>query len=230
MADPSKKIKAGPRTGWAPAWNHRLVCVNMDGILRQCGVTSEDVRVKMIGHSIEASGWAQRCWHYNCWGVKLGGWKGNYYYKSTVEEDAWGSEYDPGYLGSLWRALPSYSDAVTDYFQRINVGSKRYGVAAAALLNPSVSPGDWWAIMGKSGYFTAKKDPVKYMNSICANVRRQIANATDEEKEAALLIDVGGSSTVPEMDSSGSSSAWWVLGLVALAGGVAYLIYKGKIK
>lgn len=174
------------KTPWAPAWAHAEICVNMDRILRAAGVTSETVRRRMTAHAIVASGWRQAVWCYNAWGVKTGkSWAGDYYEMTTLEDDGTGSLYVVP--NDAWRAFPSWDAAVRDYEKRINVNSSRYGEAARILPDPNVPDSEFWAALGRGGYYTDTQNmtPSKF-GSLCARVSKELESAPFGETDAIV--------------------------------------------
>lgn len=178
-------------TRWAEPWDHHLICVNFEAILRLCGVGSAVVRRRLTAHAIVASGWRQNVWCYNPWGVKTGAsWTGDWYEKNTQEDDGTGTLYEVP--NAAWRAFPNWSAAVRDQLERISPASGRYAKAHAALISESRPDSDYWRELGIAGYYTdtTNMTPEKFA-SVCDRVEAEVSSATDAEKKAANAIVVG---------------------------------------
>lgn len=178
-------------TRWAKPWDHHGVSVNMDRILRACGVTSEPRRIKMIAHAVVASGWKQNVWWFNAWGVKRGSWTGDYYTQDTIEEI---DGVEQPFPSEPWRAFRNWRQAVEDYQRRINPSSSSTGYAQAGALLDDDSPGScaaFWQAAKKGRYFTGTKFTPQMFASVCNRVRREIASASRSELDAPIDVDSG---------------------------------------
>lgn len=215
--DPAKRVTATP-TPWGTPWDHHSICVNMDGILRSCGVTAAHVRRRMIAHAIVASGWRQNVWCYNAWGVKTGSsWAGAWYTMTTQEDDGTGTMYTV--YDDKWRAFPGWKACVVDFQGRIAAASSRYGASYAALIDEARLDSEYWRELGIAGYYTdtTNMHPDDFA-SVCQRVYSELVSATPAEFAAAMEIPVG---------SSGAGEAGGVVGsalaLLAIAAVVVLL-------
>jgi flagellum-specific peptidoglycan hydrolase FlgJ len=179
------------KTAWATAWDHHAIVVNFDGILRACAVFGDHVRRRLTAHAIVASGWRQAVWNHNPWGVKAGSsWAGDWYEMNTQEDDGTGQLYDVP--NDAWRSFPNWAAAVRDQSARISPSSSRYKLAHAALVDASRPDSDYWAELGRAGYYTdtTNMTPSKF-GSLCSRVNLELETATEEERTSAERIPVG---------------------------------------
>lgn len=167
---------AAVRTPWGTPQDHTELCRNMNAILASCGVTSATVRRRMTAHAIVASGWAQKVWCHNAWGVKTGkSWSGDYYLMTTQEDDGSGTLYTVP--NDAWRAFAGWQAAVDDFRARISPTSSRYAKAHAALVSEQVSDEEYWKQLGLAGYYTdtTNMTPGKF-GSLCDRVAKETAD------------------------------------------------------
>ena len=209
------------KTPWAEANNHSEVALNMDALLSRYGITNADQRTRMTAHAIFASGWAQKVWHYNAWGVKRGTWPDGYYTMNTQEADAAGNYY--AVPGEQWRAFKSWKEAIDDFLNRISPTSKNPGYASASRYLISGGPGydaRYWDSLGTGGYYTDKAFDGEDFAKLCARVRSEISKANPDqaaEAHAFALANI----------SQGASSGWWGLALLGLVvGSVGWLLTR----
>ncbi|MBN2803288.1 MAG: hypothetical protein JXR91_09355 [Deltaproteobacteria bacterium] len=166
------KVKPNP-TPWAEAWDRELIVQKMNSILIENGISSINMRVRMIAHAIVASGWKQKVWNYNAWGVKTGSWQRDYYIMPTIEEiDGESVEIEE----ESWRSFNNWSEAVDDYKERISMDSNRpsYRKAYSFLQSEDVSVKDaigYWEALGEGNYFTARKFTGRNFARLCSTVR-----------------------------------------------------------
>ena len=212
------------RTKWAPypPKHHLEVCVNMDGILRSCGVRSATVRRRMTINAIEACGWKQKCWNFNAFGVQNNRKVGNWYVMASEEEEKDGTMKPTP--DQPWKAFNNWLQAVKDYFSRIHVGSKKYGKAASMIVDDSVSDGEWWQEQSIN-YNTTSKEKVKYANSIGAMIKKHLAAATQEQKDFALSIPTGSIAPVV-VDPTFACPSCGTLLKAAIVGAVVFLLWR----
>jgi flagellum-specific peptidoglycan hydrolase FlgJ len=177
----------------------------MDSILVSCGILEPHVRRRMTAHAIVASGWRQNCWNHNAWGVKTGSsWAGDFYTMDTKEDDGTGHLYDVP--NDAWRSFASWREAVADFLKRISASSKRYGAAAAALVDPARPDEDYWAELGRAGYYTDTTNmTAQKFGSLCDRVASEVAKKKTEAPGESLIGPV--------------------FGLVTLAAGLAFLAW-----
>jgi hypothetical protein len=207
---------AAVKTPWGEANNHQELVLNMDALLKRYGIVNVDQRVRMIAHAIMASGWKQKIWHFNAWGVKKGSWKGDYYIMGTQEAD------DAGDLYSVpkaeWRAFTSWAQAIDDFLTRISPTSEREGYRQASahlVMEGPEHDGQYWDALGAGGYYTDKKFKGEQFASIAKRVRTELAAATPEQVSSAHAF------AAANIDA-GASRGWWGLALFAVIGGAIY--------
>lgn len=178
-------LVAKVETPWATARDHDAIILNMDRILRGAWIDAAHVRRRMIAHSIVASGWRQSCQNFNVWKVKRGGWGGDWYVSSTTEEIGGKVVVEHG---TKWRSYASYADAINDY---PIWHSSRYRRACDLLRDAGAADSDFWAELGKAGYYsdTHNMKPANF-GSICARVRRTLAGETFTEASWGELFDL----------------------------------------
>ncbi|MCP4604555.1 MAG: hypothetical protein GY847_29205 [Proteobacteria bacterium] len=177
----SQILEISPRvesflTQWAEPWNRREICHRMNAILTECGVESEQVRVRMTAHAIVASGWRQNIWNYNAWGVQLGSWTGPWYIRGTIEADDDGNYYSVH--DAAWRSFSDWREAVRDYRNRISPASLResYREAYRHLIDPSNrADAAYWESLRKGRYYTDQQFTKARFTILCNIVRRELA-------------------------------------------------------
>jgi len=202
------------KTPWAEAGNHQQIALNMDALLSRYGITNADQRARMTAHAIFASGWAQKVWHYNAWGVKRGTWPDGYYTMNTQEADAAGNYY--AVPGEQWRAFKNWKEAIDDFLNRISPTSKNAGYASAARYLIAGGPGydaRYWDSLGTGGYYTDKAFDGEDFSKLCARVRSEIYRADPVQIAKAqdfALINI----------DQGSARGWWGWMLLAAVGGL----------
>jgi hypothetical protein len=202
------------KTPWAEAGNHQQIALNMDALLSRYGITNADQRARMTAHAIFASGWAQKVWHYNAWGVKRGTWPDGYYTMDTQEADASGNYY--AVPGEQWRAFKSWKEAIDDFLNRISPTSKNPGYASAARYLISGGPGydaRYWDSLGTGGYYTDKAFGGEDFAKLCARVRLEISKANPDQAAAAHEFAL-------KNIEQGTSRGWWGWMLLAMVGGL----------
>jgi len=171
----NEPVKVRPqKTPWANAWDKSAVVGQMNTILLENGIGSQNVRVKMIAHAIVASGWKQHVWNYNAWGVKQGSWDKNFYMMPTQELDKQSNKVVTE--DATWRSFDNWKEAILDFKNRIHAGSKRpsYRKAYAHLMDEQISAKaavDYWEALGKGNYYTATKFTGKKFARLCTTVR-----------------------------------------------------------
>ncbi len=168
-----RKVKP-VETPWAPAWDKEQIVRRLDQILQANGIASKNVRVRMIAHAVVASGWSQKIWNYNAWGVKQGGWEGSYYIMPTVEYDDAGNAVMLEH--ETWRSFNSWQEAIADFTSRIHPESDRPAWRAAHefLTREKVSVAaavGYWESLGAGNYYTATKFTGEKFARLCATVR-----------------------------------------------------------
>jgi hypothetical protein len=174
------------KTPWGEAQNHSQIVLRMEALLTRYGIVTSDMRHRMTAHAIFASGWKQKVWHYNAWGVKRGSWLGDWYTMDTQEADASGAYYDVPEEG--WRAFSSWRESIEDFLNRISPTSPREGYRAA--YEHLVQPGKehdalYWEALGSGGYYTDKAfKPADFANLVI-RVRLELATATPAQLVAA---------------------------------------------
>jgi len=177
VRDARSPIRVAPvLTQWGEPWNREQICVEMNRILKANHIQSKQTRVRMIAHAIVASGWRQKVWNYNAWGVQQGSWKGPWFKMSTQERDKNGRIYDVFNAG--WRSFSGWSEAIRDYQNRISPKSKRpsYRQAHRALSHPHKRADlAFWNALSDGNYFTNRQFTPKKFAMVCNIVRRELA-------------------------------------------------------
>ncbi len=159
-------------TSWGSPWDRENLCRVMDRILEENGIDNPEQRVRMIAHSIVASGWRQNVWNHNAWGVRQGSWEGPYYIKSTLEEDDDGNRHVV--WDAKWRSFDDWKAAVDDFKKRINADSGRpsYRQAYRHLTNSNKrADAPYWEALGDGNYYTATHFSKKTFTQLCWTVR-----------------------------------------------------------
>lgn len=201
------------RTPWGEAYNHAELALNMDALLSRYGITNADQRARMTAHAIFASGWAQKVWHYNAWGVKRGSWPGDYYEMGTKEADTAGEYYDVP--AEQWRAFENWKQAIDDFLTRISPTSPNPGYQTAArhlIISGAMHDAEYWDALGYGGYYTDKAFKGPDFAKLVARVRSEISNANPDQAAKAREFAL-------ENIEQGASRGWWGLALLALVGG-----------
>ena len=137
--------------------------------------------MRMIAHSIVASGWRQNVWNYNAWGVQQGSWEGPFYTMNTVETDENGN--DVPVEDARWRAFGGWDEAVADFRNRINPDSRRPSYRQAHNHLYSTKPGAsaaYWAALGDGNYYTARHFSDKKFGALCKAVLDILSTTTAE--------------------------------------------------
>ena len=167
------------RTPWAPALERETIILRMNDILTSNGVDSVHVRVRMIAHAIVASGWKQKVWNFNAWGVRQGSWEKEWYVMPTYEENDDGSmEY---VADASWRAFSGWEEAILDFQERISAESERpsYREAYRHLVAETVSPRTsraYWEALSEGNYYTATWFTGEKFARLCGGVRGVLKN------------------------------------------------------
>ncbi len=162
-------------TQWGEPWNRQEICIEMDRILKDNNIQSKEMRVRMIAHAIVASGWRQKVWNYNAWGVQQGSWQGPWFKMSTQEQDKNGRTYDVFNAG--WRSFSGWRESIRDYQNRISPTSKRpsYRQAHRALIHPHRRADlAFWNALSEGNYFTNRQFTPKKFAMVCNIVRREL--------------------------------------------------------
>jgi hypothetical protein len=200
------------RTPWGEAGNHAELCLNMDALLSRYGITNADQRARMTAHAIFASGWAQKVWHFNAWGVKRGSWPDGYYQMNTKEADAAGNYYDVP--GEQWRAFTSWKQAIDDFLNRISPTSERAGYKNAArhlIAGGASHDAEYWDSLGYGGYYTDKAFDGQDFAKLVTRVRSELAKADPDQAAKASAFALANI-------EQGASRGWWGLALLAVVG------------
>lgn len=209
------------RTPWGEAGNHAELVLNMDALLSRYGITNADQRARMTAHAIFASGWAQKVWHYNAWGVKRGSWPDDYYQMNTQEADAAGNYYPVP--GEQWRAFTSWKQAIDDFLNRISPTSTRAGYQTAArhlIAGGASHDAEYWDALGYGGYYTDKAFDGQDFAKLVTRVRSEIAKANPDQAAEAHAFAIANI-------TQGASSGWWGLALLGLVvGSVGWLLTR----
>ena len=167
------------RTPWAPALERETIILKMNEILMSNGVESEHVRTRMIAHAIVASGWKQKVWNFNAWGVRQGSWEKDWYVMPTYEENEHGNlEY---VADASWRAFTGWEEAIQDFQQRISPDSDRpsYREAYRHLVAETVSlrtARAYWDALSDGNYYTATWFTGEKFARLCGGVRSVLRN------------------------------------------------------
>lgn len=191
-------------TPWAEPWNHRAVCVNMDALLSELGVSESHVRRRLTAHAIVASGWRQAIWHFNAWGVKRASWSGPWYVMPTDEEIKGETVHFKGGKVAQWRAFSGWREAFDDTIARLQRSPGRL----QALYDASADDSDYWKASGAAKYYTDTRNmtPERF-GKLCGRVRLEIESATPDEIAAAAAFartEVGGIENARPFHFSGS--------------------------
>ncbi|MBN2714875.1 MAG: hypothetical protein JXX14_03405 [Deltaproteobacteria bacterium] len=162
------------RTPWAPAYDREQVILTMNRILIENGIESESMRVRMIAHAIVASGWKQKVWNFNAWGVRQGSWDKSWYVMPTYEED---DDGDMIYVSDAsWRAFSGWDEAIRDFQQRISPDSERpsyreaYKYLSSTLVSFRVARA-YWEALSDGNYYTATWFTGEKFARLCGGVR-----------------------------------------------------------
>jgi hypothetical protein len=180
------RVNNAPWAKVAPPKDYKGVSLNLWGMLHSAGFTKPVQVRKMIAHAIMASGWMQRnAWNHNYWKMKTGrNWPGNWFAKKSPENIN-------GKLvlkGSTWRHYDNPKGGIDGYWNFINK-LIRYRESLAILTNESIPEDEFWRQLGLDGWYNG---PFKAgdFQSVANRVKREIENATVEEKNAAKAIDI----------------------------------------
>lgn len=202
------------RTPWGRAGNHQELALNMNALLYRYGITNADQRARMTAHAIFASGWDQKVWYYNAWGVKRGTWPDGYYKMGTQEVDTAGKTYPVP--DEQWRAFKNWKEAIDDFLNRISPTSKNAGYASAARYLIAGGPGydvEYWDALGYGGYYTDQSFDGDDFAKLVARVRSEIFRADPTQNAAAQDFAI-------KNIEHGTSRGWWGLALLAVVGGL----------
>jgi len=212
---------AAVKTPWGEAENTRELVLNMDALLRRYGIVNADQRARMTAHALFASGWKQKIWHFNAWGVKRGSWPGDYYQMNTQEADDAGNLYSVP--GAEWRAFTSWKEAIDDFLTRISPTAEREGYRQASahlVMEGPEHDAQYWDALGAGGYYTDKKFKGENFASLAKRVRTELAAATPEQVTSAEAF------AMTNIDA-GAPRGWWSLALFAVVGGsIAWLLTR----
>lgn len=216
------ELLAAKRTPWGEPNNHSELVLHMDALLSRYGITNADQRARMTAHAIFASGWAQKVWHFNAWGVKRGSWPDGYYQMNTKEADAAGNYYDVP--GEQWRAFTSWKQAIDDFLNRISPTSERVGYQTAArhlVAGGASHDAEYWDALGYGGYYTDKKFTGQDFAKLVTRVRSELSKANPDQ--AAEARDFA----IASIAGDGPSKGWAGLGLlVGVAGAIAWWLTR----
>lgn len=180
------RVEAGPKTLFAEPGDLEGFAHGLDRILRDNlppELNTTHVRVRMIAAASWAGGWlAGNIWRYNAWGIRRGGWAGDYYGMKAPEYNSQGELVELPADKSLWRAYYSWAEAVADYVKVLS--QDRYKAGFAALQDPREEADfEWFAKLGEGGWYTdtRKGEEVnRILGSRARRIRAMLADAPSE--------------------------------------------------
>lgn len=192
------RVEAGPKTLFAEpgdleGWAHGL-----DRILRQhlpIELNKPHVRVRMSAAASWAGGWlVGNIWRYNAWGIRKGGWTGDYYGMKAPEYNSQGELIELPADKSFWRAYGSWGEAVADYVKVLS--QDRYKAGFESLQDPrEEADHEWFAKLGEGGWYTDTRKGEEVNRILGARAGRIRAMLADEP-ESLLDGQSGEASTI----------------------------------